>query len=153
MTLSSLIKTSSRAAVVALALGSAAVTAMPAQAAEPKMSFQLGFSTDGNVSGFEHGKKKFKPINICLTNRQVERGIERYGFDDANVVRNLGKNRVMVIAKWHWRYYSMSVNKCNGQVSNIRELRKGRDYHPGKPGRPHGGWGYEKDGFSFQFNF
>ena len=156
MTIRSFLRSSSRAAVVALALGSAAFTAMPAQAAEPKMSFQLGIGTDGGVSGFEFGKKTFRPIRTCLTNSQVERGLERYGFDDADVVRNLGKNRVLVVAEWNSRYYSMNVNKCSGQVSNIDRLRRGIDY---KPGRHHngnssqGGFGYQKDGFSFQFNF
>lgn len=153
MTILSTLKASGRAAVVALALGSAAVTAMPAQAAEPRLSFQLGIGTDGGVSGFEFGKKKFKPITFCLSNRQVERGIERYGFEDANVVRSLGNNRVLVVAEWNNRYYSMTVNKCSGKVSDIKRLRRGHDFFIGKPGKPHGGLGFEKDGFSFQLNF
>lgn len=154
LTLSTL-KKSGRAALVALAMGAVSMTAMPVQAAsEPSFNFQLGIGNDGGVMGFELNNKKnfnkWKPIKKCLTDRQVERGLEWYGFDDADVVRKLTKNRVLVIAEWNNRFYSMRVNKCTGEVSDVKRLRKGFDFWDG----PHkGGFGYEKDGFSFQFNF
>ena len=149
-------KIAGRAAIVALTLGAASVTAMPAQAASsPSLSFQLGIGNDGGVMGFEFGTKKkgYFPIKKCLTNSQVERGLERYGFDDADVVKRLSSTRVLVIAQWDWRYYSMKVNKCSGEVYDIHRLKKNQDYFLGNPGQPFGGFGYKKDGFSFQFNF
>jgi hypothetical protein len=158
LTLSTL-KKSGRAALVALAMGAVSMTAMPVQAAsEPSFNFQLGIGNDGGVMGFELNNKKnfnkWKPIKKCLTDRQVERGLEWYGFDDADVVRKLTKNRVLVIAEWNNRFYSMRVNKCTGEVSDVKRLRKGFDFWDGPhKGGPKGGFGYEKDGFSFQFNF
>ena len=156
----STLKKSGRAALVALALGTVSMTAMPAQAApEPSFNFQLGIGNDGGVMGFEFGNKrnnshKWKPINRCLSDRQVERGLQRYGFDNADVVRSLSRTRVLVVAEWNNRFYSMRVNKCTGEVSDIKRLRRGHDFWDGpRQGGPKGGFGYEKDGFSFQFNF
>lgn len=159
-TISTLMK-SGRAALVALTLGTAAMAAMPAQAAEPSFNFQLGIGDNGGVMGFDLGKnnndrnfRKWKPIRKCLTNGQVERGLEYYGFDDADVVRNISKSRVLVVAEWNRRFYSMSVDKCSGEVGNVKRLRKGYDFFDGPhKGGPKGGMGFEKDGFSFQFNF
>ena len=159
-TISTLMK-SGRAALMALTLGTVAMTALPAQAAsEPSFNFQLGIGNDGGVMGFEFGNKNsrkrgYYPIKKCLTDRQVERGLQRYGFDDADVVRKLSNTRVLVVAEWNRRYYSMNVNKCTGEVSNVKRLRRGHDFFDGphRPRGPQGGMGFEKDGFSFQFNF
>lgn len=155
MTLSlSTLKKSGRAALVALAMGAVSMTAMPVQAAEPSFNFQLGIGNNGGVFGFElnnKNKKKYYPIKKCLTNSQVEHGLEWYGFDDADVVKKLSKSKVLVIAEWNNRYYSMTVNKCTGQVYNVKRLKKGFDFYDGDG--PNGGFGFEKDGFSFQFGF
>jgi len=155
----STLKKSGRAALVALAMGAVSMTAMPVQAAEPNFNFQLGIGDNGGVMGFElnkknNFKKKWKPIRKCLSNRQVENGLEWYGFDDADVVRKLSNSKVLVIAEWNHRFYSMTVNKCSGEVYNVKRLRKGHDFWDGPhKGGPKGGFGFEKDGFSFQFGF
>lgn len=153
MTLSlSTLKKSGRAALVALAMGAVSMTAMPVQAAEPNFNFQLGIGNNGGVFGFElnnKNKKKYFPIKKCLTNSQVENALEWYGFDDANVVKKLSKSKVLVIADWNNKYYSMTVNKCTGEVYNVKKLKKGFDFYEGDG--PGVGFGYEKDGFSFQF--
>jgi hypothetical protein len=158
MTLSlSTLKKSGRAALVALAMGAVSMTAMPVQAAEPNFNFQLGIGNDGGVMGFELNNKKnfnkFKKIKKCLTNSQVEHGLEWYGFDDADVVKKLSSSRVLVIAEWNNKYYSMTVNKCTGEVYNVKRLKKGFDFYDDDYGYkgPKGGFGFEKDGFSFQF--
>ena len=155
MTLSlSTLKKSGRAALVALAMGAVGLTAMPVQAAEPNFNFQLGIGNNGGVFGFElnnKNKKKYFPIKKCLTNNQVENALEWYGFDDANVVKKLSSSKVLVIAEWHNRYYSMTVNKCSGEVYNVKKLKKGFDFYDDGYKGPKGGFGYEKDGFSFQF--
>ena len=156
LTLSTL-KKSGRAAVVALAMGAVSMTAMPVQAAsEPSFNFQLGIGNDGGVMGFELNKKSKKgyyPIKRCLTDRQVERGLEYYGFDDADVVRKLSTSRVLVVAEWNNRFYSLTVNKCTGEVYNVKRLRKGYDFYEGPHKGPKNGFGFQKDGFSFQFGF
>lgn len=155
MTLSlSTLKKSGRAALVALAMGAVSMTAMPVQAAEPNFNFQLGIGNNGGVFGFElnsKNKKKYLPIKKCLTNNQVENALEWYGFDDADVVKRLSSSRVLVVAEWNNRYYSMTVNKCSGEVYNVKRLKKGYDFWDGPKKGPGVGFGYEKDGFSFQF--
>ena len=100
-----------------LTLGAASLTAMPVQAASPSFNFQLGIGNDGGVMGFDGNQAPSGsfPIKKCLTNSQVERGLERYGFDDVDVVKKLSSSRVLVIAEWDYRYYSMTVNKCSGR--------------------------------------
>ena len=151
----STLKKSGRAAVVALAMGAVGLTAMPVQAAsEPSFNFQLGIGNDGGVMGFDLNKKSKKgyfPIKKCLTDRQVERGLEYYGFDDADVVRKLSKSRVLVVAEWNNRYYSVTVDKCSGEVYNVKRLRRGYDFYDGPQKGPKNGFGFQKDGFSFQF--
>ena len=153
----STLKKSGRAALVALAMGAVSMTAMPVQAAgEPSFNFQLGIGNDGGVMGFELNKKSKKgyfPIKKCLTNRQVENGLEWYGFDDADVVKKLSNSKVLVIAEWHNKFYSMTVNKCTGEVYNVKRLKKGYDFFDGPHKGPKNGIGFEKDGFSFQFGF
>ena len=137
MTFATVFKKTSRAALVALTLGAATVTALPAQAqSSPSFNFELGIGSNGSGMSFRGGNKKPR-LDRCLTNRQVERGLRHYGFDDVNVVRSLGKNRVLVIAEWGIRDYSMKVDKCSGRVYDVERLRHRR----GMPG------------FNFQFNF
>ncbi|WP_055049259.1 hypothetical protein [Devosia sp. A16] len=136
--LSTVMKTS-RAAIVALTLGAAAITAMPAQAqSEPQFSFQLGINGGGDAQTFSKGNRHTRPhFDRCLTNRQVERGLRDYGFRNVDVIRNLGRDRVLVVASWRNKDYAMKVDKCSGRVYDVKRLKKFR----GQPG------------FSLQFNF
>ena len=133
-------KSISRAALVALTLGAATMTAMPAQAQSgPSFSFQFGAGNDHGGMGFSFGNghnKKWQKYR-CATNWQIERGIERLGYRHADVVRNIGKNRVLVVAQKGHRDYVMKVNKCTGDIYDVKRLKHRR----GQPG------------FSLQFNF
>jgi hypothetical protein len=137
-TLSTVMK-SSRAAIVALTLGAATLTAMPVQAqSEPQFSFQLGIGGGSDGQSYSMGKKQGRIIiDDCLTNRQVERGLRNYGFRNVDVIRNLGRDRVLVVASWRNKDYVMKVDKCSGRVYDVKRLKKYR----GQPG------------FSLQFNF
>lgn len=131
----STLKKSGRAAIVALTLGAASFTAMPAMAQSgPTFQFEFGIQGGGNnfSYGFDRGRK-FK--RECLTNREVRRGLERRGWDDIRFVDRRGV-RVKVVADWGRRTYAMTINKCTGRVTDIERL-----YRPFRPG------------FNFQFNF
>lgn len=132
---------SSRIAIVALTLGAATLTAMPVQAqSEPSFNFQLGIGKGGDAGSmsFSQGKKQGRIIiDDCLTNRQVERGLRDYGFRNVDIVRNLGRDRVLAVASWRNKDYSMKVDKCSGEVYDVKRLKKYR----GQPG------------FNLQFNF
>lgn len=137
MTFATAFKKTWRAALVALTLGAATVTALPAQAqSSPSFNFELGIGSNGSGMSFRGGNR-MRHFDRCMSNRQVTRGLEHYGFDDVSIVRNLGRNRVLVIAGWGRRDYSMKVDKCSGRVYDVERLRR-------RPSMP---------GFNFQFNF
>ncbi|MBL8593188.1 MAG: hypothetical protein JNK01_10915, partial [Devosia sp.] len=79
---------SGRAAIVAVTLGAATLTAMPVQAqSEPQFSFQLGIGGGNDAQTYSKGKKQGRIIiDDCLTNRQVERGLRQYGFRNVDVI-------------------------------------------------------------------
>lgn len=130
---------SGRAAIVALTLGAATITAMPVQAqSEPRFSFQLDINGGNSAQTFSRGNRHGRIIiDDCLTNRQVERGLRNYGFRNVDVIRSLGRDRVLVVASWRNKDYVMKVNKCSGRVYDVKRLKKFRG----------------QKGFSLQFNF
>jgi hypothetical protein len=128
-------KTTGRAAVIALALGASAFTAMPAQAQSGNPSFNFQFGIQGGGDNFSYrfdNGKRFK--RECLTNNEVRRGLRQMGWNDIRFVDRKGV-RVKVVADWGRRTYAMDINKCTGRVTNIERLRS--SYRPG---------------FRFQFN-
>jgi hypothetical protein len=135
----STLKSSGRAAIVALTLGASAFAAMPAMAQQPSFNFQFGVNPDGRPSfGFGVGTDRpGRPIRpaVCLTDRQIIRGIRDEGYRDVEIVRELPRNRVGVIARDGRTWYSMRVDRCTGETDRIQRLRS---YRPG---------------VRFQFNF
>ncbi|MDP1729638.1 MAG: hypothetical protein Q8L54_00360, partial [Devosia sp.] len=129
---------SGRAAVVALVLGAASVTAMPAMAqSEPSFNFRLGIGSGGGFDfGIESRSRDFDRLRFCLTNNQIRRGLRDYGFRDIEIVRD-NRQRVEVIARYGRAWYRLRVSRCTGEVRVIERLRRG---FPGS-------------GFGLQFNF
>ena len=124
----STLKTTAKAAVVALALGA---MAMPAPAMAQTFKFNFGIQGGGSSFSFGIGKGGQKFRRNCLTNNEVRRGLRRAGFEDIRFVDRRGV-RVTVIAQWdeNNRWYSMDVNKCTGKVSNIERVRRGHNNGP-----------------------
>jgi len=148
-----IVKNTSRAAIIALALGASVVTAAPAMAqgqpsGGPATTFQLDLGNGGG--GGERGDgPMFSPRGQgrvvvpddrfgrwCLNDRQIRRGISQYGFNDVRVRRDIGRNRVEVTGTYGRWLYSMRVDRCTGYVDRVRALRPA-----------FGG------GFGFQFDF
>lgn len=128
MTMLTLIRQTSRAAVLAVVLAGTAMSAIPAQAA-PNLSG--GFSLDVKPQGGDQKQlqqfkqKKFGPndfFNWCLTDKQIRNGLINYGFEEVHIVDHLGKNRVRVQAIYGDWYYSLRVHRCSGLVDRIRKL-------------------------------
>jgi len=130
----STLKRSGRAAVVALVLGAATVTAMPTQAMAQSPSFSFSIDLGGGSLRFRGGDFSRK---FCLSNNQVRRELRKHGFRDIDIVRSLNRNRVEVIARYGRNWYVLRVDRCSGQVRIVERLRRGF------PGR----------GFGLQFNF
>ena len=131
----STLKTSGRAAVLAVALGAASVTAMPAPAMAQSFNFEFGIGGGGNNFSFELNDRGRRIKRDCLTNNEIRRGLRRNGFSDISFVDRRG-NRVVVIADYGRRTYRLVINRCNGRVIDVERLRRRGN-----------------DGFGLQFNF
>lgn len=126
----SFLKTSGRAAIVALALGSSAFVATTPTMAQPSFNFQFGVGPDGKPSvgfGVDSDGGRIRP-QVCLSDRQIIRGIRNEGYRDVEIVEDLPRNRVGVIARDGRTWYSMRVNRCTGEVDRIKRLR---NFRPG----------------------
>lgn len=130
---------SGRAALLALTLGAATVTAMPAQAQEPSFSFRFGIDGGGNnfAFGIRDGKKFRRE---CLTNSEIRRGLSREGFRDIRFLDRSGV-RVKVYAEHRRGSYVLTLNRCTGRVTDVERVRRG--INPGRPGMGGPGIGFE----------
>jgi hypothetical protein len=137
----STLKTSGRAAIVAVTLGAAMFTAAPAMAQPtPSFNFSFGVGGDGKPSvgfGVNSGRDYDRGDYFCMSDRQIVRSLRDEGYRDIEIGRDLGRNRVGVIAKYGRSYYSMRVNRCTGEVDRIQKIRNFRS----------------GSGFGLQFNF
>jgi hypothetical protein len=122
-------KSAGRAAVVAAVLGATSLTAMPVQA-QPSFNFHLQIPGgggevqrhEGDGYGTYHHDDDWR--YRCLTNREVRRGIARYGFRNVEIVRELRRDRVIVTAVYGRWLYSMRVDKCTGEVDRVKRERR-----------------------------
>jgi hypothetical protein len=126
--MNSLIKTfkaSGRAAVIALALGSTAMVAAPAPAMAQSFSFQFGNDNFSFGIGSNNDGVRFR--RLCLTDRQIRRGLRDEGWEDIRFIDRDG-NWVRVVARWdeNDRYYTMRINRCTGKVRDIERVRSRR---------------------------
>lgn len=129
MTVLNMLRQTGRAAVLAVVLAGTALSAVPVQAA-PLQGFSLDVKPQGGngkeLQQFKQFKKKdFGPndfFNWCLTDKQIRKGLQAYGFFDVHIVDHLGKNRVRVEAGYDEWYYSMRIHRCSGVVDKIKKL-------------------------------
>ncbi len=138
------------AAVIALSLSATALTTTPtiAQSGPPsEFSLQVPnggaeqgqgqgqFRNDGGMDTFGQGQydPRRHDFYYCLSNREIQRGLQSYGFQRVRVTREFRNDVVEAVAYWGRAQYSMRVDRCTGEVYRIRQVRRG--------------------GFDFQFNF
>ena len=138
MTILNTLKTSGKAAVVALVLGSTAMVALPAQAAPPTPSFSFSFGVGNGFQPHPGMQLQFGDDNYydyCLTNRQIVRLLSGAGYRDAQVVKEDNRhNKVIAIARKGSNWYQMRVDRCTGKVDRVTKLQ------PRNPSRPSSGF-------------
>ncbi len=136
--LMNLVKTGGRAAIIALTLGASTLAVVPAAQAQgqPSFNFQFGVGPDGKPSvgfgvdtnpGYDRPGRPIRP-QVCYSDREIIRGIRNEGYRDVQIVRELPRNRLGIIARDGRVWYSMRVNQCTGEVDRIERLR---NYRPG----------------------
>lgn len=120
------LKTTGRAAVVALALGGVALSAMPAQAA-PQVGIQLGLGGfNGGSFGlyFGDGNGPSDNFDYCMTDRQVRRALANQGWNNVKIGDDYDDSRVIVVAQYHGTWYKLRVNRCTGKVDKVQRIKK-----------------------------
>lgn len=115
------LKSSTRAAVVAIALGASAFTALPAQAA-PTSSFTLQLGNGGQSGGNITLQFGNNFLNFCLTNGQIKAQLYNHGFRKIEIVKKLNSRKVVAVARYYGTWYEMRVDRCTGKVDKIKKL-------------------------------
>ena len=116
-----------RAAALAVALGAAAVTAMPAQAAGPYFSFGFGIGPDlymhhdRDFHDRDH-MRSFFPDFVCYTDFQVRRAIAHAGYDNVYLNAPMGRY-VQARASRGSHTYLITFDRCRGYIVNVERLR------------------------------
>jgi hypothetical protein len=96
-----------RAAMVAIALGGAVVTAMPAQAAPP----------------MHMGAQHFMPGRpMCMSDWQVRKLLQRRGYYDISLNAEMGRFIRARASKGNW-VWRVDVNRCSGDIVRVTRLR------------------------------
>lgn len=128
------LKSFTRAAVVALALGVTAIAAAPAQAAG---TVQFGFSIqspDGSSFSFGNGGfsgRHFQPRQqrrTCLADWQAANVASTRGFSHVKV-KSTSRHTVKLTGWFRGHAYTMNVGRCSGKLTNIAKIQS------------HGNWG------------
>jgi hypothetical protein len=132
------LKSVGRAALVAIALGSAAIVAAPAQAQSgPSLNFHIGPGGSGFSFGFGNNPnwnnnpgwnnhQNWGPGRwACFNDNQIRQYLQNNGWRNVQVGQNLGNNRVRATARWGNQWYEMRVNRCTGEVDRVRRINRG----------------------------
>jgi len=122
------LKTSGKAAVVALVMGSTAMVALPAQAAGPTPSFSFSFGVGNGFQPHPGVQLQFGDrdyYDYCLSNRQIVRLLSGAGYRDAQVVKEDNRhNKVIAVARKGSNWYQMRVDRCTGKVDRVTRLER-----------------------------
>ena len=113
-----------RSTVVALALGGAAITAVPAQAAPPSIDFHFGFGG----GGISIGGGRF-----CLSDRQVRFFLRNQGYTNVRFFDRRGRV-VGVRAERRGRTYLVWVDTCRARIVSVRRLHRNNMFDGGFTG-------------------
>jgi hypothetical protein len=120
------LKSHGRAAIIALAVSAATITAFTAPAmAQPRFGIEFNFGGGGGSGlSLEFGRER----RDRLTRQQVREGLEDAGFEDIRFVDQTNR-RFVVIAEWDRdnRRYRMKINRFTGEVYDIERVRRRRD--------------------------
>ena len=112
-----------RTALVAVTIGAAGMSAMPAEAA-PSSHGHSGYGHHWSGPGFHRPMvRPFHPVRpVCMPDRQVRRAINHAGYSRV-VLYGHGGVRVMATAtRGRWAY-RLTVNRCTGHIIAVTRLR------------------------------
>jgi hypothetical protein len=112
-----------KAAVIALALGGSAMTAMPAQA-QPSPNVDFNFRFGGPGFGFSFGTPRpGRPNQYCMSDRQVRADLRRDGYREIRFFDRRGRI-VQVRAELGRRDYRIAYDTCTGRIVDRDRIRR-----------------------------
>lgn len=113
-----------RSTVVALAIGGAAITAVPAQAAPPSINFHFGFGGGGiSIGGGRY----------CLSDRQVRFFLQTQGYNHIRFIDRRGRI-VGVRAERRHNDYRVWVDTCRARIVDVQRIRRNNMFDYGFTG-------------------
>ena len=132
MTFLTTLKTVARATIVAAALGSVAMVAAPAHAAQPNLSFQFKFGNQYGGPGmqFNYGNN---PKYMCLSDNQIYWQLKQSGYKQVDIVKSKGY-MVIATARYHFDWYQLLINRCSGKIQAQPVQYNGPGNGPGNGG-------------------
>jgi len=103
-----------RSAVVALAIGGAAIAvAPPAQAASATIDLHFGYGGGGiHIGGGKY----------CLSDRQVRYLLRAYGYRDIRFTDRQGRVVEVKAERYHHRY-RIAVDTCRARIVDIHRIK------------------------------
>jgi hypothetical protein len=104
-----------RAALLCLALGAAAIAAVPAQAAGPHLSFGFGF-------GLNDDDRMFPTICLERSDYQLRRDVAAKGYSNIYLNSPIHRRIEVRATKGEW-VYLLEVSICTGRILESRKLR------------------------------
>jgi hypothetical protein len=140
MTFLTTLKTVARATVVAAALGSVGLVAMPAQAAQPDFHFAFKFGNNNGGPGMKFNYNN-NPKYVCLSDGQIYWQLKNAGYKSVQIVDNK-KWFAIAVARWHFQWYQLLINRCSGNIQAQPVEYNG----PGNGGPGFNGPGYNGPG-------
>ena len=137
------LKSFSRLAILSVTVATVAFSAIPAQAAPslggslslgapsaPQVQMDAGGGQQTMQMKKFGGDDEYDDYDWCLTNKQIRKGLRRADFTDIDFVKELKKHRVRVEALYEddgW-VYSMRIDRCSGEVDQIKPLYEADDF-------------------------
>jgi len=143
-----------RAAIAAIVISAASISAMPAQAGSTNFGFSfnsgngIGFSIQAGERGpqFHNVHKKWR--RACLDNRRIRGELRRNGFSDIHFGQDR-RDKVFVRATRGRWVHTMWVDRCDGQVSRLKRVQRINKWGGGHRDK----WGGSHGGLHLEFNF
>lgn len=138
MSLLASLQSTVRVAALGIALAGVAFATQPAQAA-PQLGTSLQLSAPAKpdagqqtmqMKSFGSDDDYEDDYDWCLTNKQIRKGLWNADFEDVDFIKELKHHRVRVSALYEddgW-YYSLRIDRCTGEVDQIKPLYEAEDF-------------------------
>ena len=107
-------------AAIAGAIALSGLAAVPAQAATFSFNVGTGVTHNGVELRFRNGHFD---NNYCLSNGEIRSQLRANGFRSVQIIRDLGRHKVLAVGRKGTHWYQLVVNSCTGEVDQQRIRR------------------------------